>query len=95
VGVTAADGTKGSENLLAATLRVGKATLAKRPGLVVEMHPSLWAASNTFREEMATLLADLNLHPATLTGQADAFGDYGLVSLEPAGAARFRSAERA
>ena len=47
------------------------------------MHPHLWAASNTSREEMETLLAELGLHPAPLTGQADPLGDYGLVSLEP------------
>ena len=69
----------------AAALRGGRATLEKRPGLIVEMHPSLWAASNTSREEMEALLAELGLHPAALTGQSDALGEYGLVSLEPTG----------
>ena len=71
------------EGYEAAALRGGRATVVKRPGLVVEMHPSLWAASNTSREEMETLLTELGLHPAPLTGQADAFKDYGIVSLEP------------
>lgn len=67
-----------------AALRGARATVANRPGLVVEMHPSLWPASNTSRQEMETLLTELRLHPTPLAGQADALGDHGIVSLEPA-----------
>jgi hypothetical protein len=51
--------------------------------LIVEMHPTLWAASGTSRAELESLLAELELRPDPLTGQRDALGEYGIVTLEP------------
>jgi FkbM family methyltransferase len=52
-------------------------------GIVVEMHPSLWPASGTSRDEVAARIAALGRRPVPLTGQADPFGEYGHVVLEP------------
>ena len=79
------------EGYEAAALRGASATLARRPGVVVEMHPSLWAASNTSRAEMEALLSEFGLQVTTLTGQADPLAEYGLVALEANGAAGRRS----
>lgn len=73
-----------------AALRGARATtesLCGRVGIVVEMHPSLWAASGTSRSEMESLLADLRLRPVPLTGQEDPLEEYGIVALEPAAGA--------
>jgi FkbM family methyltransferase len=52
-------------------------------GIVIEMHPSLWPASGTTREEVAARIAALGRRAVPLTGQADPLGEYGHVSLEP------------
>ncbi len=69
-----------------AALRGARETLRARPGslgLVVEMHPSLWAASGTSRAAIESLLRELSLRPVPLTGQKDPFAEYGIVALEP------------
>jgi FkbM family methyltransferase len=50
-------------------------------GIIVEMHPDVWASANTTRARAEALLADLKLSALPLTGQADPLGDYGLVHL--------------
>jgi FkbM family methyltransferase len=57
---------------------------SREPGIVVEMHPSLWPASGTSRDEVAARIAALGRRPVPLTGQADPLGEYGHVALEPA-----------
>jgi FkbM family methyltransferase len=54
----------------------------KRPGLIVEMHPSVWDSAGTTREEAESLFRNLELMPVPLTGQLDALGEHGLVFLE-------------
>jgi hypothetical protein len=51
-------------------------------GIIVEIHPSLWLAAGTSRDELEALLAELSLRPVALTGQADTLAEYGLVRLE-------------
>lgn len=70
-----------------AALRGARETLRARRGglgLVVEMHPTLWAASGTSRAGMESLLRELAMRPVPLTGQQDPFAEYGIVALEPA-----------
>jgi FkbM family methyltransferase len=52
-------------------------------GIIVEMHPSLWSASNTTPNDFRALLARLERKAIPLTGQTDVFVDYGHVVLEP------------
>lgn len=69
-----------------AALRGARDTIGSGRGrlrLIVEMHPTLWAASGTSRAELESLLAELELRPVPLTGQRDALGEYGIVALEP------------
>jgi FkbM family methyltransferase len=60
------------------TLRRGRPRL----GIVVEMHPALWAASGASRGEVEALLRALSLHPVPLGGQRDPLADHGMVALE-------------
>lgn len=60
------------------TIRAGR----NRLGIIVEMHPTLWKIAATSRADFETLLDDLSLKPIPLTGQADPFADYGIVSFE-------------
>lgn len=50
-------------------------------GIVVEMHPNVWASADTTRSLAETTLAELGLRAVPLTGQADPLGDYGIVYL--------------
>ena len=50
-------------------------------GIVVEMHPSVWAASGNSRYSAEALLHELGLHAFPLTGQTDPPGEYGIVHL--------------
>jgi len=67
----------------------GARELIRRRGaamrLVVEMHPSVWESAGTSRASAATLLRELELRVVPLTGQTDALGEHGIVSLEHAG----------
>jgi FkbM family methyltransferase len=51
-------------------------------GIVIEMHPNVWASARTTRERAETVLRDLRLRPVPLTGQSDPLADHGLVYLE-------------
>ncbi|HEV7858349.1 MAG TPA: FkbM family methyltransferase [Pyrinomonadaceae bacterium] len=51
-------------------------------GIIVEMHPNVWASAQTSRARAKALLADLRLKAIPLTGQSDPLHDYGLVHLE-------------
>lgn len=51
-------------------------------GIVIEMHPNVWASARTTRERAETVLRELRLRPVALTGQADPLADHGLVYLE-------------
>ncbi|MGB8510839.1 MAG: FkbM family methyltransferase, partial [Pyrinomonadaceae bacterium] len=53
--------------------------------LVVEMHPSVWDSAETSRASAETLLRELGLRAVPLTGQTDALGEHGIVSLEHTG----------
>ena len=53
-----------------------------RLSLIVEMHPSLWIASGTSREELEDLFADLSLELIPMTGQVEPLEEYGIVRLE-------------
>lgn len=55
--------------------------LAGSVELIIEMHPPLWEVSGSSREEMETLLHELDLHPVPLMGQLDPLGEYGVVRL--------------
>ncbi|HKX30408.1 MAG TPA: FkbM family methyltransferase [Blastocatellia bacterium] len=52
-------------------------------GIVVEIHPELWASANANRARAESMLADLGRRAVPLTGQKDALAEYGLVYLEP------------
>jgi FkbM family methyltransferase len=54
----------------------------QRLGIIVEMHPTLWALAGTSRVNFEILLDELSLKPIPLTGQTDPFAEYGIVSLE-------------
>ncbi len=51
-------------------------------GIIVEMHPNVWASANTTRARAESLLSELGLRAVPLTGQRDPLGDYGLVHLD-------------
>ena len=73
------------EGYEAAALEGARETILKgrgRLGLIVEMHPTLWAMAGTSREKIETLFAELELRPVGLTGQADPVADYGIVHLK-------------
>jgi len=53
-----------------------------RLGLIVEMHPGLWAIAGTSRSELEGLLRDLRLVPDALTGQRDPLDESGVVRLD-------------
>jgi FkbM family methyltransferase len=55
--------------------------------LVVEMHPALWRSTGKSREQLETLITEMNLTPTGLTGQVDPLADYGIVLLADAGQA--------
>lgn len=61
-----------------ATVRAGRGRL----GIVVEMHPTLWPAAGTSREQVEALLAELSLRPVALAGQADPLAEQGMVHLD-------------
>jgi FkbM family methyltransferase len=72
------------EGFEAAALRGGRGTIlgaAGRLGLVVEMHPHLWASSFTSRASVEALLADLRLTAYGLQGQEDPLAVPGVVVL--------------
>ena len=50
-------------------------------GMVVEIHPSLWASAGTSRADVESFLDETGLHAMPLTGQRDPLGEYGLVHL--------------
>jgi FkbM family methyltransferase len=50
-------------------------------GIIVEMHPNVWASANTTRAGAETLLKELGLRAIPLMGQMDALGEHGLVHL--------------
>ena len=50
-------------------------------GIVVEMHPSVWASARTSRAQAESLLRELQLRPVALTGQTDPLAEHGLVWL--------------
>jgi FkbM family methyltransferase len=67
-----------------AALQGARRLLASRKnalGIVVEMHPALWASACMTRGLVETALADLGLRAVPLTGQADPLGEYGHVHL--------------
>jgi FkbM family methyltransferase len=51
-------------------------------GIVVEMHPNVWASARTTRERAESVLRVLGRRPVALTGQSDPLADHGLVFLE-------------
>lgn len=50
-------------------------------GIIVEMHPNVWASAQTTRAGAEALLDELGLRALPLTGQTDPLSDYGLVYL--------------
>ncbi|HLH77135.1 MAG TPA: FkbM family methyltransferase [Candidatus Binataceae bacterium] len=52
-----------------------------RLGLVVEMHPSVWASAKTTRAQAEEFLELMSLDAVPLGGQSDALGEHGLVHL--------------
>jgi FkbM family methyltransferase len=50
-------------------------------GIVVEMHPNVWASAETTPAQAAAVLVDLGLRPIPLTGQSDPLMEHGLVYL--------------
>lgn len=54
------------------------------PGIVVELHPSIWPATGYTRREVEVLLAELGLEAIPLSGQTDVLGDHGAAFLAPA-----------
>jgi len=60
------------------TLRRGRPHL----GIMVEMHPGLWAASATSRGDLEDLLRAVALRAVPLSGQRDPLGEHGIVRLE-------------
>jgi FkbM family methyltransferase len=50
-------------------------------GLVVEIHPGLWASAGTDRSDVERFLAETGLRAISLNGQHDPLGEYGLVHL--------------
>ena len=71
-----------------AALRGARGTLlAGDCGLVVEMHPHLWASAGTSRAQLESLLAELRLVPYGLQGQRDPLAVPGVVALKRPSAA--------
>ena len=67
-----------------AALRGAARTIAHRRGnlgLVVEIHPGLWASAGTDRSDVERFLAETGLRAISLNGQHDPLGEYGLVHL--------------
>lgn len=65
-------------------LRGGMRTLAKaHPRIVVEFHPMLWDETGTSSEEIRALIEEAAYACTPLSGQRDAFQEYGHVALEP------------
>jgi FkbM family methyltransferase len=50
-------------------------------GLVVEIHPALWASAGTDRSDVERFLTETGLRAIPLSGQRDPLGEYGLVHL--------------
>jgi FkbM family methyltransferase len=59
-------------------------TARPRPGIVVEMHPSVWHLSGTTRAAAEALFGDLGVSPVPLSGQTDPYAEHGLVHLAEA-----------
>jgi FkbM family methyltransferase len=56
-------------------------TAPPRPGIVVEMHPSVWHLSGTTRAAAEALFDNLGVSPVPLSGQIDPCAEHGLVYL--------------
>lgn len=50
-------------------------------GIVVEIHPNLWASAGTSRADLERFCTDMRLRPVGLTGQTDPLGEYGVVRM--------------
>lgn len=50
-------------------------------GMVVEIHPALWASAGTTRSDVERFLTDTGLRAIPLNRQRDPLGEYGLVHL--------------
>jgi hypothetical protein len=50
-------------------------------GLVVEIHPALWASAGNDRSDVERFLTETGLRAIPLNGQRDPLGEYGLVHL--------------
>jgi hypothetical protein len=67
-----------------AALRGAARTIERRRGslgLVVEIHPALWASAGTDRSDVERFLTETGLRAIPLNGQHDPLGEYGLVHL--------------
>lgn len=67
-----------------AALRGARSLIQSRRGelgIIVEMHPGVWASANTTRAGTEAFLAEMGLRAVPLTGQTDPLGDYGIVHL--------------
>ena len=51
-------------------------------GIIVEMHPNLWEAAGTSREEFKECCRELAIRPIAMTGQQDVFEEYGIVCFD-------------
>jgi FkbM family methyltransferase len=68
-----------------AAMRGGRRTIEAgrgRMGIVVEMHPFLWASAGTSRQQFAVLLDELGLAPKALSGQRDLWAENGQILIE-------------
>jgi FkbM family methyltransferase len=52
-----------------------------RLGMVVEMHPDVWASAETNRADFERFLSEMGLRAMPLTGQFDSLSEHGLVHL--------------
>jgi FkbM family methyltransferase len=67
-----------------AALRGAARTIERRQGnlgLVVEIHPALWASAGAARSDVERVLSETGLRAIPLNGQRDPLGEYGLVHL--------------
>jgi FkbM family methyltransferase len=67
-----------------AALRGAARTIERRQGnlgLVVEIHPALWASAGAARSDVERVLSETGLRAIPLNGQHDPLGEYGLVHL--------------
>jgi FkbM family methyltransferase len=67
-----------------AALRGAARTIERRRGslgMVVEIHPALWASAATTRSEVERFFKEVGLRAVPLNGQPDPLGEYGLVHL--------------